>query len=211
VVGGHVIDGPRAEQPHAVELAAPAQHLREPVVVRRRRDEAAAALPALGRVQEQRAHGVVARGPPRRRVGRVQGGEPPGALLLHPEARVAHPERAEDPLGQEGVERLAREHLDQPSQHVGGHAVVPLAAGLEEQRQAGPGVAARGEVAPGRRGPVESGGAIDRVDRMRVVEAVGQAGGVGEQVPDTDGLGQRLRDRLQGGAARPDARVGEGR
>ena len=41
------------------------------------------------------------------------------------------------------------------------------------------------------------GGAVHGVDRVRVVEAVGQPRRVGEQVPDADRLDLRLGDRLQ--------------
>ena len=66
--------------------------------------------------------------------------------LGHEERGVDHAERLEDALGEELVERLARRHLDHPAEHVGGGAVVPLAAGLEEQRQPGQAVADAGEV-----------------------------------------------------------------
>ena len=78
--------------------------------------------------------------------------------------------------------------LDDPAQHVGGDAVVPLGAGLEQQRQAGPRVAGRGEVHPARGAELEALGPVHLVHRAGVVEAVGQPGGVGEQVPDPDRL-----------------------
>ena len=109
------------------------------------------------------------------------------------------------------VERLARRHLDDPAQHVGGDRVVPLGAGLEQQRQAGPGVAAGGQVRSRRRAPLEAGGPVHGVDRVGVVEAVGQAGGVGQQVPDPHRLDGRDGDRFEGRAAVVDPDVGERR
>ena len=51
--------------------------------------------------------------------------------------------------------------------------------------------------------------AVDAVQRLRVVEAVGQACGVREQVPHPHGLGRRHRERLVLAAAGPDPRVRE--
>ena len=58
---------------------------------------------------------------------------------------------------------------------------------------------------------LEPVGAIDPVERLRVVEAVGQPGRVREQMPDPHRLGRRHRDRLVLAAAGPHARVGEAR
>ena len=63
-----------------------------------------------------------------------------------------------------------------------------------------PTLEARGQIKSWRRAPLEAGGAVHRVDGMRVVEPVRQAGGVGEQVPQADRLGRRLGDRVEGGA-----------
>ena len=103
------------------------------------------------------------------------------------------PERGEDPLLEELVERLPRQHLDQPAEDVGGDAVVPVAARLEDQRDRGPLPADLGGVGVRRGAPLVTHRAVGRVDRVRVVEAVGEAGHVGEQVPDPDRLDLRAR------------------
>src|SRR3712207_7379962 len=59
----------------------------------------------------------------------------PYTTLFRSERRLGHPERAEDALGEDLVQGLAGDDLEQPAQHVGGHPVVPLAARLEEQGQ----------------------------------------------------------------------------
>src|SRR6185503_9448028 len=74
----------------------------------------------------------------------------------------------EDMLAEVIFELLSRDHFDQPPRDVGARAVVPALARVEQQRAsewiglAGP----RLEVAP---------------DRAR--ERIGEAGGVGEEVP----------------------------
>ncbi len=141
----------------------------------------------------------------------VQRGQPRRPVVLDPEGGVGHAERAEDPLGEELVERLPGGDLDHAAEDVGGDAVVPLRARLEQQRQRRPAVARRRQVhAPGRAG-VEAGRAVDRVDRVHPVEPVGEPGGVGEQVPDPHRLGGRDRERVLVRAAGVDAQVGEGR
>ena len=127
------------------------------------------------------------------------------------ERGVGHAERPEDPLGEELVERLAGDDLDDPPEDVGRHRVQPLGAGLEGERQAGPGVAARGEVHARRRAPLEAVGAVDLVDGVRVVEAVREPRRVRHQVPDPHRRRERRRERLLRRAAQVDPRVGERR
>jgi hypothetical protein len=130
VVAGHVGDRARTEQPFAVELAAAAQHLGEAVVVGRGADQAAPAAEVHRLPGGADAHAVVAADAPAvARVGDVEGGEAVDVVLGGPERGVGHPQRREDLLGEEGVERLARDHLDDAAEHVGGDGVVPLAAG----------------------------------------------------------------------------------
>ena len=146
---------------------------------------------------------------PGRRVRHVQRGETIGTFGRHPEVGLGHPERFEDPLLQEHVERLTGHDLDDASEHVGRHAVVPLAAGLEHEREFGPLRTAGGEIETGRVPPREPGVAVDRVDGVGVVEPVGQPGRVGEQMPDPHRLDLRLEDRIEERARSVDRRVGE--
>jgi hypothetical protein len=126
------------------------------------------------------------------------------------EAGIRHAERAEDARGEELVQRLAGDDLDDPPHHVGGDRVVPLGAGLEEQWQPRPHVARRGEVVLGRRVEEEARRAIRLVDRVGGLEAVGEARGVGEQVPHEHRLGGRDGDRRRGHPHAVDAQVAEG-
>ena len=71
--------------------------------------------------------------------------------------------------------RWPRHDLDDAAEHVGGDAVVPLGAGLEQERQRGPRVAAAAGVEPGGRARLEAGGPVHGVDGVAVVEAVGEA------------------------------------
>ena len=135
-----------------------------------------------------------AAGEPAVRVRQVERGQPVHVRRVDRETGIGHVQRSEHVLGEEGVQRLARGDLDDPAQHLGADPVVPLGAGLEEQRQAGPRGAGRGEVHPARRVELEALGAVHLVHRAGVVEPVGQPGGVGEQVPDPDRL-----DRGHGG------------
>ena len=50
---------------------------------------------------------------------------------------VAHPERIEQPLLQEAVERLARDDLDHPAHQVEAHRIGPPRARLVDQRELG--------------------------------------------------------------------------
>jgi hypothetical protein len=92
--------------------------------------------------------------------------------------------------------------LDETAEHVGADAVVPLAARLEQQRERGPALAVVGQRQLPGRAPLVAPGAVHRVDGRGVVEAVGQPGGVGEEVPHADGLDLGLEDRVHGRADR---------
>jgi hypothetical protein len=107
------------------------------------------------------------------------------------ERRVGHAERAEDPAREELVQTLPGDDLDDPAEHVGGDRVAPLAARLEQQRHRGELIADSRQVSASRRAPLEAAGAVDRVHRVVAHEAVGETGGVRQQVPDPDRLGGR--------------------
>lgn len=198
VVAHHVVDGTGTEQPHALQLAASTQHLGEAVVV-----PGGGHHPSTAGEADRRAE----RGSPADGLGSavtagaVEGGQPIGPGLVDEEPGVGHPQGSEDALGEEAVEALAGDHLDQPPEYVGGDRVVPFPTGVEQQRQLGVGVTDTGEVQVGGAGPFEAGGPVEGVDGVGVVEPVGEAGGVGEQVPYPDGLHGRTGQDTGTGAA----------
>lgn len=78
--------------------------------------------------------------------GEHRHGEPIQVAGGHGERGVDHPERARHLRGAARIQRLPRDDLDDAAEHVGGHGVVPLAAGIDEQRHPGPGGAGIGEI-----------------------------------------------------------------
>ena len=141
----------------------------------------------------------------------VERGEPVQFAFGDVEAGVDHAERLEDASGEELVEWHARHHLDHPSEHVRGHAVVPLPAGLEQQREVGEAVADVGEVGAGRRAPLEAGAAVELVDWVGPQEPVREAGRVGEEVPELHLFRDRIGDGLRDRAPPPHPSTGERR
>jgi hypothetical protein len=120
--------------------------------------------------------------------------------------RVLHPERLEDALAQETVQRHSRRALDDHAEHVDRVPVDPTLARLRVERQGGHArdrggdrlVAVR-EVPPlnPRRLPAIARGAL----------AVAEAGGVGEQIPDRDGTLRRDDVVAAAGARHGDRRL----
>ena len=168
----------RADQPHAVELAAAAQHLAEAQVVGRGADQAAAARRRARRREE------VARLRGRERArGRahVAVGEARDASLRARGSRVVHAER----LRGCGVRTNSSNGMPRGEGHevaddVGRDAVVPRAARRELERHAGQPLDQRFE-ALGLEG-VEAKLAVRGVDVGAVLKAVGKARGVAQQV-----------------------------
>ena len=134
------------------------------------------------------------------RHGDIEGGQTISPRVIAPERRVDHPERTEDVLVEVVVEGLAAGHFDDPTEHVGGDRVVPLGAGLEEQRDLGPRLTAGLEVHPLRNTPFEAGLSVQVVHAVGIGEAVGEARGVGEQMSDGHRLGLRRRGGVGGRA-----------
>ena len=97
------------------------------------------------------------------------------------ERGVDHAQRAQDALLQELVERHARDLADQVAQHVGGDRVVPGRAGRELQRHLGQRVDEALQAAGLLEG-LEPRLAVGRVHGGAQLEAVGQPGGVAQQV-----------------------------
>ena len=97
------------------------------------------------------------------------------------ERGVVHAERRQHPVVQEGGEILPGDHGHQMAEDVGGDGVVPRAAGLGDQRHGGG--AFHHLTEGGLRGlEIDPVGAVERIDRVRLHEAVGQPGGMGHQV-----------------------------
>ena len=133
LVRTHPSNGLRTDDPDAVELAFLKHHLGEPDVVGGGRYETASTREELGFGRVAPVHGGIHELQAVRR-SHVVVDEPIALPLGHPESRVIHAERFEDPLMQEDVERLARGDLDDPSQDIGRHAVVPHRAWRGQQR-----------------------------------------------------------------------------
>ena len=199
VVLTHVVDGARAEDAHAVEHPVVEDHLREAHVVVRGADEAAASAEERRRrcaaaAERRQRHGL-----PRSGSGHVERGEAVGLLVVAPERGVAHAERRADALLDELTERLTGHDLDDPTEHVGRHRVVPLRAGLEQQRDRRPHVARAREIHSRGRSPLEPGLPVQVIDAVRVHEAVREARRVREQVVDRHrlrlGHGRGIRRR----------------
>ena len=209
MVAGHVGDSARSEQPDPVELAAPGQHLGEPVTVCRGRGQPAPAVQQ--RRVEDHVTQLALRGHPAGSGRDVQGGEPLDVPALHPECRVVHAQRAGDPVADHFVQRLPADHFEQPAEHPVGKGVVPFGARGEQQGQARVEVHRGLEIDTRRAGPLIPPGPQDRIDRMIAVESVGESRGVGEQVPDPDRFGGRCGDHLEVRTVDVHALVGERR
>ena len=204
VIAGHELEGSPADDAGAVELAPVAQHLGEAVVVPHGRHQATAAGKDLGRSQigrrarvihqrasQARVVGPVCRGR-RPRVARCLACRQRGCRVVgrkaldvggwHLKARVGHAERPDHVVDEVLVERLTRDDLDDTAQNIGGVAVVPLGARIEQQRERCERFASFLEVAGGT--PVEAVGPVQRVDLVGEVEVVGEAGGMGQQAVD---------------------------
>ena len=193
VVADHVVDGHPPEQPRTVQLAAVGDHPGEPVVVGGGPRQAGDAPEhpgrlAPGRGDQQFDLAVLVRP--------VDGRHPLHLLARHVVVRVGHPQGFEDPLAQEGVERLAGDLLHEHRDVVGRIAVLPPVARVERARYD------RGVRHPlGQRRPALAA-VGDLRDLLRgqppALRIQGQPGRVGQHVAH----GDRARFRLH---HRPDA------
>ena len=188
MVGRHELDRLRAEQPHAVEFAAPSHHLAEAQVVHGRGDQPAAAGVEggvfvvgegfLAHLHERFFFSVPV----------VVGQEAIHLLRRHVEERVHHAEGLEEALLEEDVEGLAAQALHDEAGHVHGDAVVPPIARLELQRQFGKALGELVEILRRQRLLL----AVHLVQRILWIETVGEAAGVREQMQHGHGvLGRR--------------------
>ena len=99
--------------------------------------------------------------------------------LRHAEAGLRHPERPQHVLFLILVERLARNHLDDPPDHVDRVAVIPGRAGLVAERQLGQPRHERRQI---RVALVETGLHVGLLDRRIAEEPVGQPSRMPHQV-----------------------------
>ena len=198
----HRREGRGAEIGLAVERAAIEQH-----------------LPVAGKIGDGRDHAAAA-GFPARDVERVALDMPvPGQRLgiARPLGRIGqeefgrgHAERIEQVGLLELVQRLARGDLDDAAEHVDRMAVIPQRARLFGQRHLGDPFGEFGivEIA-------EIDAVIGRLDQPVAIEAVGDAGGVQQQILDIDRPARRhqVEHRLAGVVLALDAdlHVGKGR
>ena len=180
MIAGHQGDGFASEQAFTARgEAAVQQHLGKFEIVFRRRYHAAAAGEKI------RFYGEIA-GHRRALTGLwvcQRFGNARRVALAHREAGIGHVQRQGDALGNELIQRHSRHRFDQAAEHVGGHAVVPHGAGLVLQGQ-------RGELDHELcRGLVQIhrvGGTIRRLHHRIAELAIGDAGGVAQQVLHRD-------------------------
>mgnify|MGYP007067076058 CR=1 FL=1 len=119
------------------------------------------------------------------------------------ETRVGHAERGPQALAQCCAQRLAGHRLDDEAEHVGGEAVLPLRAGLEQQRRLGQRIEEQrlrqGDGGDHRRARREL------VSRRRAALAIGHAGGVTQEILDGRLALERQRLGVVGGERPRDA------
>ena len=181
----------------AVERAPAQQHALELEVVARRRVEAVAGgepLRLLRPVDVRRLpRAGFAAQVHRHRVGPLVG--------AHQERRLGHPQRAEDVLGEVGVEGLAAGGFDHEPEPVGVDAVLEPRAGVGDERQ-------REHLAlAGQRVP----GAGERLvtDHVGAPEPVGEAARVARELTHRGLRGRRAQARLVAVEALEHLQVGE--
>ncbi len=121
-----------ADDPDAIERAAVEQHLAEPRIVHRGRNQPAAAGFHRRLLQHfEELHLVAGPG-----IGRERLGETTGVLLAGMKRGLGHLQRRKDAFGQERAKRFAGNDFDEAAENVGGTAVIPFGARLAHQRQA---------------------------------------------------------------------------
>ena len=196
VVHVHHGQGARPHDPRAVQFAAPAQHLAEPQIIRRRAGQTAAAgiearsltIGAGLRIIDQ-LEGLVL-------IAAVVGRQPVMLFRRDMEAGIDHAQGIEDGLLQILREGLAGDDLDEGPADVGGEGIHPFLAGLIDQR----GLAelvhkAHHIVIAAKAADLQA--TIDMVDRVLNADAgqaaaIGQTACMAQHVTDADGAIQRL-------------------
>ncbi len=192
MVGAHQPHGLRAEYPRAVELAAVEQHRGEAVVIGNAAYQSAAAtVEGTGSVEFAGGPGVDHF---RGLAGPIGIGidQPVRLAFGDPEARILHPQRAEDMLLEIVAQAHAADPLDRDPQHIGRHRIIPSLAGREFERQLRQllDIAVAVEVIARE---VEIVLAIDRVDIGAVLQAVGEARHMRQQIDEAHRRGRGAR------------------
>src|SRR5205814_3776094 len=116
-IARHLRDRCRGEDPCAAMFALRAEHLGEREVVVRRRYEARGTGWERGRPAPLTGRRIVVGNEPRR-TGEIARDEAVLLLSGDAERRVAHPERIEDPVVQERLERLTRGARDEHAEDI---------------------------------------------------------------------------------------------
>ena len=111
-------------------------------------------------------------------------------LLLHMKRGILHAQRLENALAQKSLQRLTRNDLDHPPQHVGGTAVLKRAARLEDQRQASQLPGEFGQTALAR---TNAQLGVLALHRGAAQKLIGHASGVAQQVMQGGGAPNRLQ------------------
>jgi hypothetical protein len=115
----------------------------------------------------------------------------------------------EHPLFEEDIQRLSTPDLDQATEYVKGDRVVPARTGLEHERAGAPVIDGFGQGGTRFEDEVISLGAIDGVDGVNVLKAIGQAAGVSEEMVHPHWFDRRNRLGLHRRATREDLRLSQ--
>ena len=216
MVDRHQLDRLAAQHLCPVELAVVQHHLAEAVIILRRRAEPAAAreisarpaIGIIGRVGKLAfLHDLPFRDhlEPFIRIIGIRGGEARDLIGRQEEVGVLHPQRFENALLQEPVERHSGDSFHQVTQHIIRQAVFPLVARLKQQRkrrQLLDRIACRSFLLEE---PCADSHGVVRLAQPRI-PGIGKAGGVRQQIEDGDGaLG------VHQGAGRRGLVLGKGR
>src|SRR4029077_14492234 len=132
MVASHQLQRLAADDPRSIERSGVEQHLAEPRIVHRGRDQTATAG-FHDRLLEHVEELYLFAGPG---IGRERLREAGGIFRAGVKARLCHLQRDKDALLEEGAKRLAADDFDEAAENVGRTAVVPLRAGLADQRKA---------------------------------------------------------------------------
>ncbi len=165
LVLAHLQYGLLTQYLRVTEVSAVEQHAHEHAVVARGRIQSAIAT--VGRRWSRRNRGVLARHEPTARVAQRRD-EARLLVLRHGEGGIRHSEGTEDMLLIPALQVLAGDSLDDEAENPGARAIVPLLAGLAQQRQL----------------PLRLLIALLQPGHDGIREAVAEPGGVGEQVAD---------------------------
>lgn len=186
VVGVHELDGFRGEEADAVEFASVEEHLEKAGVVACGGEKAGAAGEAFAGPVDEVAGGGGFSEDELVVFEAVDVGEARGFFRREEEVGVAHVERAGDAFLDELVEGFFGDDFDETAEDIGGVSILKLLAGVAMERKRGEAIDDLSEgFVFAEDVPVGEAGLFVGVVRETV--AVGEAGGVAEEVADGDG------------------------